>query len=389
MRHRYAVIGSGRQGIAAGYDLAKFGNAEEVLMIDQNFVNAERAAAQINGLLGVQIASAHCHNLKNFDTLSFLLGGVSLFVSAVPYHYNHILTHFAMRLGINMVDLGGHTWTTKQQLASYPMSKVSDSCPTIVPDCGMGPGMNISLALYSMSLLDESKIVQIWDGGLPQDPQPPLNYFCSFSVEGLLNEYSGNAFFIRNGKVVEVPALSDLEGVTFGEVGVLEAFVTSGGLSTMPWTFEGKLQRLENKTVRYPGHCNYFNALKDLGFLDRNNSVSIQHKGTPTLYEVLREILKDRLPSAGKDVCVMRVKCTGKKDGRLAEAVVELVDRFDPVTGFTAMQRLTGWHASMVGQMAAAGELPSGAVPVEMVSGQRIVEEARRRGFTIGTRIYL
>ena len=387
MRNRYAVIGSGRQGVAAGYDLARFGSAEKVLMIDDVESQARNSAEKINNLLGTTVACPHKIDIRGQKKqLEELLKGVILFISTVPYQHNFNLTLFAVHLGVNMVDLGGHTWTTRQQLSFCPMSDKPGV--TVVPDCGMGPGMNISLALYAISLLDTPREVLIWDGGLPQNPKPPLNYFCSFSEDGLLNEYSGKASFIRNGKVVEVPALSDLELVDFGpQIGMLEAFVTSGGLSTAPWTFQDKLQRLENKTLRYPGHCNYFRVLNSLGFLDKHNRVTGELKRAVRPYDVLKQVLMSYLPSGGEDICIMRVKCAGDKDGKPAQAVVELIDYFDPSTGFTAMQRLTGWHASIVGQMAVAGLLPSGAVPVEMVPGPAVVAEARKRGFIITEKI--
>ena len=389
MGYCYAVIGSGRQGIAAGYDLAKFGNAKRISMIDLDKMKAQTAASQINKLVGKDVAFGYYGDVRELGRFELMLVGflreVSLLVSAVPYRYNLDLTRLAVKWDINMVDLGGHTWTTKQQLALYPMSDKPGV--TIVPDCGMGPGMNISLALYAMSLLDASNEVLIWDGGLPQNPKPPLNYFFSFDVDGLLNEYSGKASFIRNGDVVEVPALSELELIDFGpQIGMLEAFVTSGGLSTAPWTFKDKLQRLENKTLRYPGHCNYFKVLNDLGFLDHNKIFKEWDKVVKP-YDVLRQVLKLHLPSEGKDVCVMRVRCVGEKNGKPAQAIVELVDYFDPLTGFTAMQRLTGWHASIVGQMAVAGMLRSGAVPIEMVPGPTVVAEARKRGFVITEKV--
>ncbi|OGN00405.1 MAG: hypothetical protein A2651_01845 [Candidatus Yanofskybacteria bacterium RIFCSPHIGHO2_01_FULL_42_12] len=382
----YAVIGSGRQGVAAAYDLAKFGNAEEIIMIDLNKSKAKMAARHINKLLGREVARSEKVIISETNEgfigpLGQLLIGTKLFVSAVPFQFNLDLMCLAVRLGVNMVDLGGHTWTTRQQLASYPMS--AKSGVTIVPDCGMGPGMNISLALYAMSLLDVPKEVLIWDGGLPQNPKPPLNYMSTFHIDGLLNEYSGNASFIRNGEIVEVPALSGLELINFGpQIGILEAFVTSGGLSASPWTLKGKLQRLENRTLRYPGHYKYFKVLSDLGFLDRDKIVGSW--GTAKRpYDTLKQMLVEMLPRDEEDICIMRVRCAGEKDGRSAYVVIELIDRFDPVTGFTAMQRLTGWHASIVGQMAVAGVLPSGAVPVEMVPGSAVVAEARKRGFVI------
>ena len=139
---------------------------------------------------------------------------------------------------------------------------------TIVPDCGMGPGLNISLGTYVMELVEKPEEVLIWDGGLPQDPQEPWNYVSTFNLGGLTNEYDGNAFFLRDGQVTPVPCFSGYEVLEFpAPLGRLEAFVTSGGLSTSPWTFEGRLNRLENKTLRYPGHVAQFKAFSDLGLL--------------------------------------------------------------------------------------------------------------------------
>jgi lysine 6-dehydrogenase len=81
---------------------------------------------------------------------------------------------------------------------------------------------------------------------------------------------------------------------------------------------------------------------------------------------------------------VIRAKCVGEKDGHPAEAVVELIDYYDEVTGFTAMQRLTGWHASIVAILAAQGQVHRGVIPVELaIPGPVMVEEAGRRGFSI------
>jgi lysine 6-dehydrogenase len=139
---------------------------------------------------------------------------------------------------------------------------------SVVPDCGMGPGLNVSLATYVMSRVERPRDVLIWDGGLPQDPEPPWNYVSTFAIAGLTNEYGGHATFLRDGRITPVPCFADLEHLDFPRpVGRLEAFVTSGGLSTAPWTLQGRLQRLENKTLRYPGHCAQFKAFSDVGLM--------------------------------------------------------------------------------------------------------------------------
>jgi len=381
MSYRYAVIGAGRQGIAAAYDMAKFGNAESVLLADTNLKLAQAGAKHINQLLKRNVAKAVRCDVRNKPQTLSVLKGVDSFLSGVPYPFNPVLTDIAIKIKANMCDLGGNTAIVRQQLKKDTLARKAGI--SIVPDCGMGPGLNISLAVYAMSLVDNPKEVYIWDGGLPQNPQPPWNYLSTFNIGGLTNEYYGDAYFLRDGKVTPVPCFEGEEELDFPPpIGRLEAAVTSGGLSTAPWTFQGKLQRLENKTLRYPGHWSQFKAFALLGLLELKPIQVGKIKIVPR--DVLHALLEPKITRPHiKDVCVMRVKCVGAKNGRPAEAMLELIDYYDEITGFTAMQRLTGWHASIVAILAARGAIKRGAVSVESVPGDVIVKEARLRGFEI------
>ncbi|MGB9593822.1 MAG: saccharopine dehydrogenase family protein [Anaerolineae bacterium] len=281
--------------------------------------------------------------------------------------------------------LGGNTEVTLAQLALDAEARRAGV--SVVPDCGMGPGLNVSLGVYAMSLLDEPQDLYIYDGGLPLRPRPPWNYVLTFNIGGLTNEYAGNAHFLRNGRVTEVPGLSEVEEVEIPGVGTLEAAVTTGGLSTMAWTFEGRLRTLENKTLRYPGHWALMQAYAQLGLLDlepiRVGEVAVVPR------EVFHALLEPKItdPEA-QDVCIIYVRCKGIKAGSPAEAVVSLVDRYDEATGFRAMERLTGWHASIVATLAARGVVPRGAVPVERAApGDVIVAEARSRGLEVQSEV--
>ncbi len=387
MGYSYAVIGAGRQGVAAGYDLAKFGDATRVLFVDASEAAARTAAATVNRLAGRQIAESAACDARQTSRLAGILAGTEAIVSAAHYEVNLGLTELAIHLGAHMCDLGGHTGVVREQHAFDAAAQRAGIA--IVPDTGMGPGLNVSLAAYAMSMLDRPREVLIWDGGLPQDPEPPWNYRSTFAMSGLTNEYAGHAFFIRGGEVTEVACFEDLETVEFdAPVGRLEAFVTSGGLSTAPWTWQGTLERLENKTLRYPGHCSRFKAYEELGLLGLDEVIV---NGQPVVpREMLHALLEPRIgPSNAciRDTCVMRVQATGLLQGSPTEAIVELVDRFDESTGFMAMQRLTGWHASIVAHLAVQGRIPPGVNAVESVSGAMIVSEGRRRGWTIAERV--
>ncbi len=382
MSYRYGVLGAGRQGIASAYDMAAWGDAREVVLIDLDETAATEGARLINRLAGRRVVRAVQADVSDAKRLAGALEGVNSFVSAVPYSYNLAVTETAIAARINMCDLGGNTGIVRKQLGLDAAAK--EAGISVVPDCGMGPGMNISLAVYAMSLVTEPKEVYIWDGGLPQEPSPPWNFQLSFDIRGLTNEYSGSAYFLRDGKVVEVPCFDGRQELDFPPpLGTLEAFVTSGGLSTAPWTFEGRLSRLENKTLRYPGHWAQFSAYAQLGLMGtepvRVGDVSIVPR------EFFHTVLRPKIEARHvRDVGVMRIKCIGEREGKKEEAVIQLIDYYDEKTGFTAMQRLTGWHASIVAILAARGEVTRGAIPVELaVPGKTVVEEARRRGFCI------
>jgi lysine 6-dehydrogenase len=384
--YRYAVLGAGRQGIAAAYDLAKFGQAEEIILVDIQPTAVQAAAKRIDKLLGRHITTALQADVSDAEQLAPALDGVASFISGVHYPLNPSLTRLAIRRGANMCDFGGNTDIVRKQLELD--SEAKEAGITVVPDCGMGPGMNISLMTYAMSLVDRPLEAYTWEGGLLQDPQPPWNFALTFHIDGLSNEYSGPAYFLRNGQITQVPCLGDLEELDFPPpLGRLQAAVTSGGLSTTPWTFQGKLDRLENKTLRYPGHWAQMRAFTQLGLLELEPVKVGDVQVVPR--DVLHALLEPKITSSEvRDVGVIRTKCVGEKDGRAVEVIVELIDYYDQETGFTAMQRLTGWHASIMAILAAKGQIQRGVVPVELaVPGATMVDQARRRGFRIEERV--
>ena len=171
--------------------------------------------------------------------------------------------------------------------------------------------------------------------------------------------------------------------ITFDPCGEFEAFVTSGGTSTVPYTLEGRLQVYENKTLRYPGHLAAFKAFKDLGLFERT-PVEVQGSSVSPrrlLHALLGpQIEADRV----HDICLMRARGVGVVDGSEVAIVVDLVDRYDPETGFAAMERLTGWHAAIMAEFISRGTVGPGVHRMEQaVPAGSFMEEIRRRGFQV------
>lgn len=382
MSYRYAIIGAGRQGLSAAYDMGRFGEAKEILLYDIDSQVAESGATRLNTLLKSNIVRGHGLDASDASQLKKALSGVNATLSAVPYPLNPLITKIAIECGSSLCDLGGHTETVRGQLALDGDAKKAGV--TITPDCGMGPGLNISMAILAMSYIEEPEDVFIWDGGLPQNPQPPWNYSLTFNINGFTNEYFGDALFLRDGKVTPIPCLAEIETLNFpAPLGQLEAAVTSGGLSTAPWTLTGKLKRLENKTLRYPGHWEQFKAYQQLGLFEENpipvNGSSIAPR------DIFHTLLEPKITGGQiRDICVIRTQCKGKSKGKPSSCTLELVETWDESTGFTAMEKLTGWHAAIVAILAAKGEISRGGIPVETaLTAEALTREATRRGWEI------
>ena len=385
MGFRYAVIGSGRQGTAAAYDLARFGDAESILMADVSLPQAQGAAERINFLAGRAVASAASVNVRDEDAVVALLTGadIQVFVSGVPYFFNMGLTRAALHARASMCDFGGNTEQVRQQLAFDVEAKAA--AVTLIPDCGQVPGLGTSLITYAMSLLDEPRDILMYDGGIPRYPRPPWNYILTFNSEGLTNEYSGTTLFLRDWKQVEMPCFQEYELLNFPDpIGQLEAFTTAGGTSTMPWTFEGRLRTLQNKTLRWPGHYAQWRTFNDAGLLGLE---PVEVDGQQVIpRHLLHTVLEPQILArpGEQDLVIVRVIARGLKDGREQQVTVDLYDYYDEATGFTAMERTTGWHAAIMAGFVARGQTPKGGVPVELaVPGPLFAEEFRRRGFDL------
>ena len=378
----YVILGAGRQGTAAAYDLVCAAKASKVILADMDMDAASQATVRVNHLCGSNQAEPAQVDVRDAAALKRLLAGTNGCLSAVPYFFNLGITQAALESGVSMCDLGGNTDIARQQHGFNRQAKAAGI--SIIPNCGQVPGMGTTLCVHAIELLDEAEDVYMWDGGLPQEPRPPFNYLLTFHIAGLTNLYAEPGVFLRNWKLTKVPPMTEPELVDFPPpIGPLEAFVTGGGTDTMPWTYEGKLRTLQNLTLRHPGHFAQLRAFYDLGLWEeqpiRLGGIEVSPR------EVFHSLFEPKVTFPNdKDLVIVRVRAHGKKDGREAESFVELIDYFDQETGFTAMERCSGWSAAIVLEMAAKGQTLRGAGGVEvMVPSRPFVEALNLRGLKV------
>jgi lysine 6-dehydrogenase len=382
MGYTYVVLGAGIQGTTVAYDMAKLGEADKVMLLDVSLEQAEKSAAHVNGLLDKKIVEAGTVDVRNREQLLAVLKPADSCLSAVPYFLNPMIAACAVEAKTHFCDLGGNTDVVFQELALHEQALAAGV--SVIPDCGLAPGLGNTLAAHGIGQLDSCEEVQVRCGGLPQNPHPPLDYMLVFSVGGLTNEYFGEAVILRDGKIAKVQTFDELETLQLpAPLGECEAFTTSGGTSTCPWTFEGQVKTYEYKTIRYKGHFDKMKVMRDMGLLDLE---PIEVDGQSVVpRHLFHAVAMQKLNFPGeKDLVVLRATCTGSKDGQAKTLEYTIVDFFDDQTGFNAMSRMTGFPASIVAIMMARGQTEKGAVPLEKaVPTAPFLEELALRGVRI------
>lgn len=352
-------------------------DVEAVTLADYDLAKAENIAAQITSpKLSVRQIDA-----SDISAVTHLMTGHDAAISCVNYWYNFELSEAAIKTRTNFCDLGGNNYIVDRQLALNEQAEIAGI--NIIPDCGLAPGMVSILAMHGAKRFERLREIHIRVGGLPQNPRPPLEYQLVFSVEGLINEYVEKARVIRGGKIVEIESMTELETLVFDNFPALEAFQTSGGTSTLPETFLGKIDRLDYKTIRYAGHCAKFKTLIDLGLCSSEEIVADFVKVKPR--KLLGELLQQNLPADEPDYVLIRLAFVGEKDGEQKNLRYDIVDKFDEQTNLSAMMRTTAFPASIVAQMMARGETAvKGATPQEKaIDAEKFVAELEGRNIKI------
>jgi len=376
---RMLVLGAGLQGSACAFDLLQDKEVEQVRLADLKISHLPDFLAPYSGrrLLPTPL------DVRDEEAVRGLMRECDAVMSAIPYYFNYEMARLAVETGVHFTDLGGNTEIVNQQKTLDAEARKKKI--TVVPDTGVAPGMVNILAEHGIRQLDDVRSVRIYVGGLPQHPEPPLNYQIVYSLEGVLDYYTTLSWVLRDGKRTQVRALSELEPVSFGDgVGTLEAFHTAGGLSTMAFRYEGKIPEMEYKTLRYPGHAERMEAIRDLGLLEMNpvdvNGVKVVPR------EAFIAIVGPRLRKPeGQDLLALRVVVSGTKGGKPKTVTFELIDRYDEKNHVSAMMRTTGYSLSITGMMQVRGQVqPAGVhTPDECVPPETYIAELAKRGVTI------
>ncbi|HKZ94271.1 MAG TPA: saccharopine dehydrogenase family protein [Candidatus Bathyarchaeia archaeon] len=356
------ILGTGHIGSVIAKDLAESMPSARIVVADRDHNRAEEAAARIGKK---NVASLEL-DVSNRDNLVNTLKGFDLAIGALPGEIGFQALKACIDAKVNMVDV---SFMPENPLALS--EKATKAAVTIVPDCGVAPGLSHMLLMRGVSKLDHVHDAKILVGGLPSKPIPPLGYTITWSVEGLIDEYMRKARIIKDGKITEVEPLATLEQIELPGVGKLEAFF-SDGLRTLLHTVKG-VENLAEKTLRYPGHIEKIRLLREMGFFDEKPVQIDDSSVSPRSVTV--KLLEHKLKKPEvHDILAMIVQVDGMKNGRKIRYSFYLLDHYDERNMVTAMARTTAYTASCVAQLIAKKSITDkGIIPPEKLGADEVI----------------
>ncbi|WP_181347964.1 saccharopine dehydrogenase family protein [Thalassobacillus sp. CUG 92003] len=376
---KVAVLGSGLMGKEAARDLVNSPGVIEVGIADIDVKRAQLVCQSLNS------PKIHAYQVDagNMAELTAFIKQFDVVINALFYSFNETVARAAIDAGVHSVDLGGHIGHVTDHVLELD-KEAKAAQVTLIPDLGVAPGMINILSGFGVSKLDQVNAIRLFVGGIPVQPEPPLEYNHVFSMEGLFDHYTDPSTIIRHGKKVEVPSLTEREPLYFERFGPLEAFHTSGGTSTLLTSYPD-IDTLEYKTIRYPGHAEKMKLLVDLK-LTRNDYEVDVHGVKIKPREVVLKVLDPIVALKDKDDAVLlRVQVGGKKGGLGTLYQYEMVTYKDRTNQVTAMARATANTISVVAQMIGNATIAKRGVypPEQVVPGDLYIAEMAKRGVII------
>ena len=364
------VLGCGLVGRPMALDLATE-ESFNITVADVNLKNLKKIPASLP-IKKMQ------KDISNADQLKSLLKKADIVVNAVPGFMGFNTLKEIIKAKKNVVDI-----------AFFPEDPfeldelANENNVTAVVDCGVAPGMSNLLSGYVNSILDKTETILIYVGGLPVVREYPYEYKAGFSPIDVIEEYTRPARYIENSKLVIRPALSDPEFLNFDEVGTLEAF-NSDGLRTLAQTLS--VPNMKEKTLRYPGHIEKMQVLRESGFFSQNEIEINGVKIKPVDFTSKLLFPMWELKEGDEEFTVMRIVIEGEKDKKKIRYTYNLLDRHDKKTNIHSMARTTGYTATSTVRMLAKGLFDQkGICPPEFI-GQKsdcvdfMLNELKKRG---------
>lgn len=357
---RIAVIGAGAIGSAVAYDLAQRDDVSEVRVCDSRAHSLQTLRRL------VESSKLHPFQVDGRDTtvLAPIVAECDCIVGCASPEINLKLAQLALTVGRPFCDQGGSDLISEKILQLDAEAK--EKGIWLIPDCGLAPGLVNILCLLGIEQFDVVENAYIRVGDIPMVPTPPFNFRVSTSADKIIEDYSNPSSVVRSGEHTVVDSLTGVEPIFFREpFGMLESFYSAVNMRSLAQHLNGRVQNLDLKTIRWPGHADQWRFVLGLGFGEKK---SIDLRTHLTYRDVLIRRLRKLLGDEQPDVVLIRILINGLVDGQKKTLVYEMIDRYNESEGLSAIRRCTSMPTATVAAQLGAGQLSgAGAAPPELV----------------------
>jgi lysine 6-dehydrogenase len=360
------VVGCGKVGSEIARDLARSDEVDSVVAMDASSQNLRLLRKRVPRK--IQTVKLSISQKTQFHAL---VGKVDLVCGALPGRIGFDLMTETVKAGRDTVDI---SYTPRD--AFLLQRKAKETGCRIVPQCGVAPGFTNMCVGDASRRLDQMTSVEVFVGGLPEKPEPPLNYRIVFSLEDVVNEYSRPVQVIEDGKRKKVDALSGRGHISFPGVGKLEYFLTDG-LGSLPRSFP-RTREMHEFTLRYPGHADMMSTLRVLGFFERDpvKIGGVEVEPRQLSIELLRGAMSQGSP---EDFLALRVDVNGLSGGKKIHLRYQLLDHYNRRSGVSAMARTTAYPCTSIAILMGRGEIKETGI----VTPERITQDERLFRFVL------
>ncbi len=375
------VLGMGLMGPTIAKDCCADPEVTKVTGCDIDSMKLEEAKNYVDSAkFDTAVVSVTDH-----DGLVEIMKGYDVVIHGTASRFSMNALKAAMEAKIDIVDLAGGGYP--QEGAIY--DEVEAAGITAMPGCGVDPGLIDILSGQAIRLLDQADEVLFACGGLPKDPEPPLDYKIVFGGTRMPVR-PGKVPMIVDGEELEMERYSEVESIFVEGLEPMEAFVDGYPSSLLKLCLEERIQHFRGKTIRYSGFVDKIMFLNDLGLISEE---PVDYDGVEVVprelfYKIVYPLVRFDTSEGDRDLTVLLVRVSGTKDGSETVFSYDMVDFYDEENQITSMAKTTGYTAALIARMLGRGAIEQKGIqwPVRVIQGElcdELLGSLRERGVTV------
>lgn len=375
------VLGMGLMGPAIAKDCAKDQQSKKVTGCDIDDIKL-KAAKKYVGNIKFDTKKV---DITNHEQLVAAMKDYDVVINSSAAKFSMGVLKAAIEAKVNIVDLAGGGYPQEGDI----YKEVEKAGITVIPGCGVDPGLIDLLCGQAMEHMDEVDEVNFACGGLPKDPKPPLDYKIVFGGTRMPIR-PGKVPMIVDGKIQEMDRYGEVEGIFVDDHPEMEAFIDGFPSSLLKLCQEKKVKNFRGKTIRYSGYVDKLMFLLDLGVI---GSKPVTYQGREIVpvdlfHELIYPIIKFDEEAGDRDITVLLVRASGKSGGLDIDVNYEMVDEYDEEHRVTSMAKTTGFTAAIIARILARGAVKKKGIqwPVRVINGplfEELLSSLRERGVEI------